>query len=233
MLYALFAMCISSYVAVIVNDTRPDTDQYPPLPDLILDNLAYMEYAFYYAEFCGIFLNIIWLLILVFHKHRLVLNFNLRIILIRRFFTILGTIIILRTVTTRITSLSVPNKHWPCTDNVICCWATLDSPNDLYFLRSISWFLNFMGMFFILASHEHYSIDVFIAFFVASRIASYYHALSNCRVNEMAYMRRFCFEFPLLYFFEQNDDSRVLNEYHIPFYDYFCSFYQSRRDHSD
>uniref|UniRef100_A0A1I7XF48 Type IV conjugative transfer system protein TraL n=1 Tax=Heterorhabditis bacteriophora TaxID=37862 RepID=A0A1I7XF48_HETBA len=43
---------------------------YPPLPDIVLDNLPLIPWAFDMCEFIGVALSAIWLIILVFHKHR-------------------------------------------------------------------------------------------------------------------------------------------------------------------
>lgn len=55
----------------IVNDRVPDMEKYPPLPDLFLDNVPYIPWAFCAAEYIGMVLGICLLGIVFTHKHRL------------------------------------------------------------------------------------------------------------------------------------------------------------------
>ena len=77
-------------------------ETYPPLPDILLDNLPHIPWAFEMCEVSGMVLLGLWVLVVLFHKHRF--------ILLRRFFSISGTIFLLRCVTMLITSLSVPGN---------------------------------------------------------------------------------------------------------------------------
>jgi len=105
-LYAVFASWITAFTMVLAHERVPDMAKYPPLPDIVLDHVPLMPEAFKLAETCGLILCLTWITILVFHKHRFVL--------LRRFFSIISTIFLLRSVTIYATSLSVPGTHLAC-----------------------------------------------------------------------------------------------------------------------
>lgn len=74
--------------------------------------------------------------------------------------------------------------------------------------------MNMFGVFFILSGHEHYSIDVFIAFYITSRLFLYYHTLSNNQaLNNNVDSCRTRIWFPLFSFFESSCNCMVPNEY--------------------
>jgi len=252
-----YGLCVSWLTAVtmtVVHDRVPDMEKYPPLPDLLLDNIPHISWAFEMAEVTGMTLLVIWFLVLTFHKHRFILA--------RRFFSIAGTIFLLRCVTMLITSLSVPGVHLDCKPAPYGTWAkrlhaayiiwsgggmsiqgvrtcgdyifsghtvsltllnffiTEYTTRSIYFLHTFTWVCNCFGIFFILAAHEHYSIDVFIAFYITSRLFLYYHTLVNNRALFKSHQsfdaKRTWFYFPLFSFFEQNIDGRVPNEFELP-----------------
>jgi len=51
----------------------------------------------------------------------------------------------------------------------------LDTPHSYHLLHFLSWLTALTGMFFILAGHQHYSIDILIALVLSSRLFVYYH----------------------------------------------------------
>ncbi len=96
-----------------------------------------------------------------------------------------------------------------------CLFFILDTPRNWNFIHTMSWVLNLFGIFFILAAHEHYSIDVFIAFYLTTRLFLYYHTLANTQAYQ--HSRRARIWFPLFSFFECNVTGPVPNEYGWPF----------------
>lgn len=107
--YSFVVTWITSFVMVIVHERVPDMKRYPPLPDIFLDNVPTIPWAFHMCEITGTILFSIWAVVCIFHKYRTVL--------LRRFFGIAGTVFLLRCVTMLITSLSVPGTHLTCNQN--------------------------------------------------------------------------------------------------------------------
>uniref|UniRef100_W8AZR3 Sphingomyelin synthase-related 1 n=2 Tax=Ceratitis capitata TaxID=7213 RepID=W8AZR3_CERCA len=255
--YSFLVTWITSFVMVIVHERVPDMKRYPPLPDIFLDNVPHIPWAFHMCEITGTLLFIIWCSVCIFHKYRLVL--------LRRFFALAGTVFLLRCVTMLITSLSVPGTHLQCNQNdyavddtdltikealelrisrAYTIWSGLGmsiqgvrtcgdymfsghtvaltllnffiteyTPRNLYFLHTLTWLLNMFGIFFILAAHEHYSIDVFVAFYITSRLFLYYHTLANNQALMSHDSNRTRIWFPMFSYFESSIDGIVPNEF--------------------
>nr|XP_028584355.1 sphingomyelin synthase-related protein 1 [Podarcis muralis] len=203
-IYVFIVFGFTSFVMVIVHERVPDMQTYPPLPDIFLDSVPRIPWAFAMTEVCGVVLCYIWLLVLLLHRHRS--------ILLRRLCSLMGTVFLLRCITMFVTSLSVPGQHLQCSGKLYGnVWAKLQrafaiwsgfgmtltgvhtcgdymfsghtvvltmlnffvteyTPRSWNFLHTLSWVLNLFGIFFILAAHEHYSIDVFIAFYITTRL---------------------------------------------------------------
>lgn len=108
----LFLTCLwTSFMLTVVHDRVPDMQKYPPLPDIILDNIPLIPWAFFATELIGLALVTMFLVLLVFHKYRM--------IIFRRMCSLGGTIFILRSITMLITSLSVPGVHIQCSSQVL------------------------------------------------------------------------------------------------------------------
>lgn len=253
-LYVFLVFGITAFVMVIAHERLPDMTKYPPLPDLILDNLPYISWAFQASEMVAVTLLILWGCILVMHKYRF--------ILLRRFFNLLGTVFLLRSVTMLITSLSVPGTHLHSTCRLISANQTLEekvsraleiwlgfglsingvrtcgdymfsghttcltllnffiseyTPRTFYPLHTFAWILNLFGVFFILAAHEHYSIDVFVAFYLSSRLFLYYHWQANNYSLMTRDQQRARIWFPLFTWFESNCPGTIPHDYEVPF----------------
>ncbi|CAF1532923.1 unnamed protein product [Adineta ricciae] len=249
-IYALISGIWTSFIMVVVHNRVPNVQKYPPLPDLFLDNIPHISWAFSVSEYIIVVMSLTFLLILIFHKY-----WN---IILRRFFALGGTIFFLRSVTMLVTSLSVPGHHLECTplqygtsieiftrclqifvfqglsiQGVRSCGDYMFSghtvvltllnhciteytTSDFYVVHLISWFCNLFGMILILAAHEHYTIDVLIAFFLTSRLFLYYHSLANNAALHSRTDKRLSIWFPMFSYFEKNIQCMVPNVFRVP-----------------
>ncbi|KAK3099907.1 hypothetical protein FSP39_011606 [Pinctada imbricata] len=104
--FALSAQAVTCLVVIIVNDRLPDRKEYPPLPDIILDNLPYASWGSTAAEMCLLILTILILSLTVVHKNRAIMA--------RRVFALMGTMYLLRCVCIIVTSVPVPDPNKEC-----------------------------------------------------------------------------------------------------------------------
>ena len=258
-LYCCCCFLITAYVMVCSAERAPERAKFPPLPDIVLDSLPYMPWAFEFSEYC-VFLEIILVcFILAFHRYRQ--------IILRRGLSIAGSLFLLRSLTMFVTSLSVPNKHTECAimqdsypDGIISFQARVkvavkigmgfglttmgvQTCGDYMFsghtavltllnhiiteygpkwqwLHCLAWLLNAFGAFFVLAAHEHYTLDVVVALYITSRMFIYYHQLANTGPSRWRMQRQHSdvkySNFPLFWFFEGNIPGPVPNTYESP-----------------
>eukprot|EP01116_Phalansterium_solitarium_P025652 TRINITY_DN9911_c0_g1_i1.p1 TRINITY_DN9911_c0_g1~~TRINITY_DN9911_c0_g1_i1.p1 ORF type:complete len:432 (-),score=155.32 TRINITY_DN9911_c0_g1_i1:233-1528(-) len=250
--YLAVVSFITAFVMAVVHDRVPDPTTYPPLPDIFLDNINHIDWAFEVVEYVILSLGTIFALVVLFHRHRMIIFW--------RFSCITGTVFLLRCLTMFVTSLSVPGAHLKCD---VCVGASLEeklahayliisglglsvngvrtcgdymfsghtvmltllnyfiteyTPSSWHGLHLLTLSLNMGGAFFVLAAHEHYSIDVFIAFFIGSRLFLYYHSLCASFGSKQLdpYHTRMRSYFPLFSYLEENTDGLVPNDYEWP-----------------
>ncbi|CAH1793415.1 unnamed protein product [Owenia fusiformis] len=247
--YAFTVFLLTAFMMAVSHDRVPDPEKYPPLPDIFLDNMPYVPWAFEICEVIAVIMMSIFGGLLVFHRHRF--------IILRRWFSLCGTVFLLRSITMFITSLSVPGIHLQCERKHGDIWGQLSkaieiwkgfgmtlqgvrtcgdymfsghtvvltmlnffiteySPRKMHLLHTMSWVLHLFGCFFILAAHEHYSIDVFVAFYISSRLFLYYHSLANNKALSNSDYKRVRIWFPMFSFFESECSGIVPNEYEWP-----------------
>ena len=110
LMYAFSVFFVTSFIMVFVHDRVPDMKKYPPLPDIVLDNVPLIPWAFKMCEVTALMLAAVLSTVLFFHKHR--------VIILRRMAALCGTVFLLRCVTMFVTSLSVPGIHLECSGKV-------------------------------------------------------------------------------------------------------------------
>lgn len=68
--YAFLVTWLTAFCMVLVHERVPDSKRYPPLPDIFLDNVPHIGWAFWACEVTGALLFAVWVCVLVFHKYR-------------------------------------------------------------------------------------------------------------------------------------------------------------------
>lgn len=58
-----------------------------------------------------------------------------------------------------------------------------DSPRRLWWYHWVCWLLSVVGIFCILLAHDHYTVDVVVAYYITTRLFWWYHTMANQQVS--------------------------------------------------
>jgi hypothetical protein len=68
--YMMLISFMECFTTVVVHIRLPDPSRYPPLPDVVLNSLPFLPWAFQAAEMTTILMFVSVATICLFHKHR-------------------------------------------------------------------------------------------------------------------------------------------------------------------
>ncbi|XP_052001743.1 sphingomyelin synthase-related protein 1-like isoform X2 [Xyrauchen texanus] len=216
-LYAMLVCGVTSFVMVLVHERVPDMQMYPPLPDIFLDR------SILFRRLCSL-MGTVFLLrcVTMFVTSLSVPGHHLQCS--GKMYGDIWTKVqraldIWSGLGMSLTGVQTCGDYMFSGHTVVLTmlnfFVTEYMPRNWNFIHTMSWVLNLFGIFFILAAHEHYSIDVFIAFYITTRLFLYYHTLANTQAYQ--HSRRARIWFPLFSFFECNVTRPVPNVYSWPF----------------
>ncbi|KAL4641003.1 phosphatidylcholine:ceramide cholinephosphotransferase 1-like [Arapaima gigas] len=94
------------------------------------------------------------------------------------------------------------------------------SPKRYIWYPRICWMLSAMGIFCILLAHDHYTVDVVVAYYVTTRLFWWYHTMANHEVLKQATpdnLMSWVWWFRFFQYFEANIHGTVPKTYELPF----------------
>ncbi|XP_060942838.1 phosphatidylcholine:ceramide cholinephosphotransferase 1 [Limanda limanda] len=94
------------------------------------------------------------------------------------------------------------------------------SPKRFWIYHWICWTFSAVGIFCILLAHDHYTVDVVVAYFITTRLFWWYHTMANQQsLKETSQSNPFSrvWWYRLFQYFEENVNGTVPRNYQLPF----------------
>ncbi|XP_028324397.1 phosphatidylcholine:ceramide cholinephosphotransferase 1 [Gouania willdenowi] len=94
------------------------------------------------------------------------------------------------------------------------------SPRRFWWYHWFCWTLSAVGIFCILLAHDHYTVDVVVAYFITTRLFWWYHTMANQRtLKEASLSNPFSrvWWYRMFQYFEENVSGTVPRNYQVPF----------------
>ncbi|KAM9365336.1 phosphatidylcholine:ceramide cholinephosphotransferase 1-like isoform 1-T2 [Pholidichthys leucotaenia] len=93
-------------------------------------------------------------------------------------------------------------------------------PKRFWWYHWICWMLSVVGVFCILLAHDHYTVDVVVAYFITTRLFWWYHSMANQQsLKKVSQSNPFSrvWWYRLFQYFEENVNGVVPRNYQLPF----------------
>ncbi|XP_059095907.1 phosphatidylcholine:ceramide cholinephosphotransferase 2-like isoform X2 [Tigriopus californicus] len=220
LLFTAFNFLLTCVSLAFVHEDRPLTS---PLPDQVLDRIHYKEWALYGSEYLISIQMTTVGVVVFFHKHRL--------IVLRRILLIVGCLYFYRAITMWVTVLPAPDPKYKCapkfddfltfrevTKRVFTIMT--DTPKSMVLLHWATWINALTAIVLLLLSRGHYTVDVILAYFFATRLWSIYHTICGHASLKQStpgnHWSRFWWFRAFLWFERNVRPGPLPNEYSVP-----------------
>ncbi|XP_048843454.1 phosphatidylcholine:ceramide cholinephosphotransferase 1 [Brienomyrus brachyistius] len=93
------------------------------------------------------------------------------------------------------------------------------SPKRFWWYHWICWTLSVVGIFCILLAHDHYTVDVVVAYYITTRLFWWYHTMANQEALKKPSMGNFfsrVWWYRFFQYLEENVRGIVPRKYHLP-----------------
>uniref|UniRef100_A0A8I6AUC3 Sphingomyelin synthase 2 n=1 Tax=Rattus norvegicus TaxID=10116 RepID=A0A8I6AUC3_RAT len=233
--YALFNLILTTVMITVVHERVPPKELSPPLPDKFFDYVDRVKWAFSVSEINGMVLVGLWLTQWLFLRYKSIVGrrffFIMGTLYLYRCITMYVTTLpvpgmhfqcapkVSLRVPQRGIRKAIPGTHlfpnlqsvcpsihlWNLVDSALSHRA--DSPRHFWWYHLVCWLLSAAGIVCILVAHEHYTVDVIIAYYITTRLFWWYHSMANEKNLKVSSQTNFlsrAWWFPIFYFFEKN-----------------------------
>ncbi|XP_016124875.1 phosphatidylcholine:ceramide cholinephosphotransferase 2 isoform X2 [Sinocyclocheilus grahami] len=234
--YAVLNLVLTTVMITVVHERVPPKESSPPLPDKFFDYIGRVQWAFTVTEVNGMVLVSIWAIIA--RRYFFLLGTLYMYRCITMYITTLpvpGMHMVcapklqgdsqakLQRVLQLLSGggLSITGSHLLCGDflysghTVILTLTYLFlkeySPRSFWWYHLLCWLTAAVGAMCILVAHEHYSVDVVVAYFITTRLFYWYHTMANLQTLKCSpnnYLTHTWWN-PVFNFFERNVQTHV------------------------
>ncbi|XP_051865090.1 phosphatidylcholine:ceramide cholinephosphotransferase 2 isoform X2 [Pristis pectinata] len=198
-IYALFNLIMTSVMITVVHERVPPKEKNPPLPDTFFDYVDRVEWAFKISEVNGLILVGLWTIQWLLLRYRCITMYITTLPVPECISSVAPKLYgdsqaklqrILKLISGG--GLSITGSHIMCGDflysghtvmlTITYLFIKEYSPRRLWWYSWylwICWLLSASGIMCILIAHEHYSVDVLVAYYITTRLFWWYHTMAN------------------------------------------------------